>query len=129
MNPSVPDAGKIMLDLQMGNRYTWNIGTVYRWFDPIVIGDWGDFMGEYDDRVLDVFLENQLKLVPEVVAETREEAESFLEDCMATVFDSVDEVRAYFEEIADVSGISDEELLEESEVFVVGDGRFLVVEG
>lgn len=86
-------------------------------------------MGEYDDKVLDVFLENQLKLVPEAVAQTREEAEQFLEDCMAVVLGDIRQVREYFEEVADVAGLSDEELLEESEVFAVGDGRFLIVEG
>lgn len=86
-------------------------------------------MGEYDDKVLEVFLENQLKLVPEIVAETHEEAENFLEDCMAVVVGSIQEVREYFEEIADVDELSDEELMEESEVFAVGDGRYLIVEG
>ena len=42
-------------------------------------------MHEYDDAVLACFLENQLQLFPEEVASTEEEAESFLEDCMAVV--------------------------------------------
>lgn len=86
-------------------------------------------MGEYDDMILDAFLKQQLQLVPEVVAESREEAEEFLEDCMAVVCSSLTEVRAYFEEVADVTGMSDEDLLEQSEVFAIPDGRFLVVEG
>ena len=40
-------------------------------------------MHEYDDAVLECFLENQLQLFPENVAETPEEAEDFLEECMA----------------------------------------------
>ena len=49
-------------------------------------------MHEYDDAVLECFLENQLQLFPENVAETPEEAEDFLEECMAVVVDSLDEV-------------------------------------
>jgi hypothetical protein len=48
---------------------------------------------------------------------------------MAAVFRSIREVRDYFEEIADVSDLTDEELMEASEVFVIPDGRFLIVEG
>ena len=40
-------------------------------------------MYEYDDEVLDTFLENQSQLFPENVADTPEAAEEFLEDCMA----------------------------------------------
>ena len=40
-------------------------------------------MHEYDDAVLECFLENQSQLFPENVAETPEEAEEFLEECMA----------------------------------------------
>ena len=46
----------------------------------------------FDDAVLKCFLENQLQLYPEPVAETLEEADAFLEDCMAVVVDSVREV-------------------------------------
>ncbi len=83
----------------------------------------------YENKVLDVFLKNQLQLFPEIVAEDREEAEEFLEDCMAVVCDSIRDVREYFDEIADVSDMSDEELEQASEVFAIGDGRYLVVEG
>lgn len=86
-------------------------------------------MYEYDDEVLEYFLENQTQLFSEEVAQTPEEAEEFLSDCMAVVCKNLREVRAYFDEIADVSGMSDEELLEASEVFELPSGRFLVVEG
>ena len=77
-----------------------------------------------------VFLEKQLQLFDEPVAETLEEAEAFLEDCMAVVVDSLDEVRDYFEENgADIAEMTDDELEEASEVFPVSDGRYLVVEG
>ena len=80
-------------------------------------------MHEYDDAVLACFLENQLQLFPEEVASTEEEAESFLEDCMADVL-------AYFDEAGiDMDGADEETILEASEVFDIGDGRYLIVEG
>lgn len=87
-------------------------------------------MYEYDEECLKVFLEKQLQLFDEPVAETLEEAEAFLEDCMAVVVDSLDEVRDYFEENgADIAEMTDDELEEASEVFPISDGRYLVVEG
>ena len=52
-------------------------------------------MHEFDDDVLECFLENQLQLFPEKVAESLEEAEEFLEECMAVVVDSVEIGRAH----------------------------------
>lgn len=87
-------------------------------------------MYNYDDEVLEVFLENQGQLFPENVAETPEEAEEFLEDCMAVVCEDIHEVRDYFEDAgSDISGMSDDELLDQSEVFSMPSGRFLIVEG
>lgn len=87
-------------------------------------------MYEYDEECLNVFLKNQGQLFDEPVAETLEEAEAFLEDCMAVVVDSIEEVRDYFDESgADVEGMSDEELEEASEVFALPNGQYLVVEG
>nr|WP_317378675.1 glyoxalase [uncultured Faecalimonas sp.] len=87
-------------------------------------------MYEYDEDCLKVFLKNQSQLFDEPVAETLEEAEAFLEDCMAVIVDSLAEVREYFEENgADVEGMSDEELEEASEVFALPGGQYLVVEG
>ena len=42
-------------------------------------------MNEFDEECLNVFLENQSQLFEEAVAETLEDAEAFLEDCMAVV--------------------------------------------
>ena len=83
-------------------------------------------MHEYDDAVLRCCLENQGQLFPEDVAETTEEAEAFLEDCMAVVVDGPDEVEEYFEE----AGVDTEggNVLEADEVFDIGDGRYLIVE-
>ncbi|MBQ7954317.1 MAG: glyoxalase [Lachnospiraceae bacterium] len=87
-------------------------------------------MHEFDDAVLKCFLKKQLQLFPEPVAETMEEAEAFLEDCMAVVVDSVEEIMEYFEEEGiDMDGAGDEEILEAEEVFDIGDGRYLIVEG
>lgn len=87
-------------------------------------------MQEFDDMVLDVFLQNQAQLFDENVAETREEAESFLEDCMAVVVDSPEEVWNYFEEEGvDMEGADELQILNADEVFEIGDGRYLIVEG
>lgn len=84
---------------------------------------------EYDALVLETFLKNQTKLFDETVAETMEEAEVFLSDCMAQVFENIKEVRSYWEEEGvDMEAVSDEELKEELEVFAIPDGRYLVVE-
>ena len=85
-------------------------------------------MREYDDECLENFLEHQEQLLPERIVETPEEAEEFLEDCMAIVVKNIKEVRAYFEDEADIAGMSNEELLEASEVFALPSGRFLIVE-
>jgi len=83
-----------------------------------------------DETVIEYFLEHQLQLFPEEVAETVEEAEEFLEDCMAVVVDSADEVFEYFEEQGvDIDGADASSILEASEVFEIGDGRYLIVEG
>ncbi|MGN1198592.1 MAG: glyoxalase [Acetatifactor sp.] len=87
-------------------------------------------MPDFDEEVLKCFLKNQLQLFPEKVAETLEEAEDFLLDCMAVVVNSAAEVAEYFEEEGvDMDGASPEEILEADEVFEVGDGRYLIVEG
>lgn len=86
-------------------------------------------MHEYDDAVLECFLENQSQLFPEPVADSLEEAENFLEECMAVVVDSVDEVIEFFEdEGIDMEGAMGDEILEADEVFDIGDGRYLIVE-
>lgn len=87
-------------------------------------------MHEYDDAVLNCFLKKQSQLFTEDVVSNLEEAEAFLEECMAVVVDSIDEVLEYFEEAGiDTEGADGDEILEASEVFEVGDGRYLIVEG
>ncbi len=83
----------------------------------------------YKKEYLEYFLKNQKKLFDEEVAFDLEEAEEFLEECMAVVVPSMKKVRIYFEESGmDVSGMSDQELAEEAEVFALPDGNYLIVE-
>lgn len=80
----------------------------------------------YDRKVLKCFLDNQLKLFPEEVAFTEEEAKEFLEECFAVVVRGEREVLEYFEEVG--SDYDAENILDAAEVFDVGDGRYLIVE-
>lgn len=82
---------------------------------------------QYDKKVLRCFLEKQGQLFPEPVADNEEEAAFFLEDIMAVVVSSAQEAAEYFEEAGiDTEG---EDILTAAEVFAVGDGRYLIVEG
>ena len=84
----------------------------------------------FTEECINTFLENQEQLFPQAVAESYEAAEAFLEDCMAQVVDSIEEVREYLEESgADVEGLSVDELEDASEVFALPDGKYLIVEG
>jgi len=87
-------------------------------------------MHEFDDVVLNCFLKKQSQLFSEDVVSNLDEAEAFLEECMAVVVDSIEEVLEYFDEAGiDTEGAVGDEILEASEVFEVGDGRYLIVEG
>lgn len=87
-------------------------------------------MNQYDKECVEYFFEHQSRLFGKNILEDIEEAQEFLEDCMAVVCKNIKEVRAYFEEEgADIAEMSNEELKEASEVFTLPDGRFLVVEG
>lgn len=84
----------------------------------------------YTEESIEVFLKEQGRLYDEPVAETVEEAEEFLEDCMAVEVKNIKEVRKYLDEAgADVSGMSDEELEDACEVFALPSGGYLIVEG
>lgn len=84
----------------------------------------------YKKEYLEAFLKKQRQLFDEPVAETIEEADAFLDDCMAYVASNGKEVKAYFEENgADTSEMSSEELLSQPEVFEMPDGKYLIVEG
>ena len=82
-------------------------------------------MNEFSEECLITFLRNQEQLFPEPVAETVEEAEAFLEDCMAVVVDTLEEVKEYIEENRmDVDEMSMNQL-----VFALPNGQYLIVEG
>lgn len=84
----------------------------------------------YTKECVETFLKNQGQLFDEPVAENEAEARDFLEDCMAVVVDSIKEVKEYLEELgADVEGMTEEELLDQSEVFTLPHGKYLIVEG
>ena len=87
-------------------------------------------MSQYSKLCVETFLKNQGQLFDEKVAENYEEAEEFLEDCMAVVVKSMKDVKDYLDESGmDVTGMSDEEILEASEIFSLADGTYLIVEG
>ena len=89
-----------------------------------------DYDGEYSDEALKTFLKKQSQLFDEPVASNMEEAAVFLQDCMAIVVDSVEDLRDYFAESGmDAAGMSDDELVDSAEVFVLPSGGYLVVEG
>lgn len=84
---------------------------------------------EYTEECLKTFLKKQGQLFDEPVAETLEEAEEFLEDCMAVVVDSLEEALACLEESGmDVSGMTEDEVDEIAELFALDNGGYLIVE-
>ena len=84
----------------------------------------------YTEESVETFLKNQGQLFDEAVASSYEEAEEFLEDCMAVEVETMKEVRAYFDETgADISGRTEEELGEARGVFALPSGGYLLVEG
>lgn len=87
-------------------------------------------MSDFSDEVLYTFLAKQEQLFDEPVAENIEEADAFLEDCMAVIVDSLEEVKEYFEEEGvDVGNMSLDEFEEAQEVFKIPNGQYLIVEG
>ena len=68
----------------------------------------------YKKEYVQTFLEKQGQLFDEPVADDFEEAEAFLEDCMAVVLDSLKDVKKYLDGMgADVEGLSLKELEED----------------
>jgi len=86
-------------------------------------------MNEITREYAKFFLDNQDRLFDFPVAGDVEEAMEFLEDCMAMVFDHVDELIEYLDENGmDIMGMTEEEILDSSEVFQLPDGKLLLVE-
>ena len=86
-------------------------------------------MSEFDKMTVNYFMENQLQLFPEKVVDSYEEALEFLEDMCATVCKNKKEVLEYLDDAMDITGMSEEEVLSQEEVFALPDGRYLIVEG
>ena len=84
-------------------------------------------MATFDQKVIDCILKNQLQLFTEEVASTPEDADECHEEMFAVVVKGKRAVRKYFEEAG--VDMTDGDIMEASEVFDVGDGRFLIVEG
>jgi len=83
----------------------------------------------YDEATLKCFLDNQEKLFPQPVANTIEEADDFLTECMAVVCENVNEIWDFFdEEGLDLGEYTKKTIVDADEVFDIGDGRYLVVE-
>ena len=83
----------------------------------------------YTEECIQTFLEKQGQLFDEPVAETLEEADEFLDDCCAVIQDSKKDTLSYMKDNLDCEGMDDDEILESAEVFDIGDGRYLIVEG
>lgn len=80
------------------------------------------------EECANVFLREQEKLCGQKVVDTLEDAMEFLEENMAYVCRDIKELREYMEENMDITGLSDEELVQELEVFPLEGHRYLVVE-
>ena len=84
----------------------------------------------YKKEYLETFLKKQGQLFDEPVAGNLEEADEFLDECMAAVLDNMKQVKNYYDENGtDTSGMTEDELKNEAEVFSLPDGKFLIVEG
>lgn len=87
-------------------------------------------MDKHIDECAKVFLRDQKQLFDEPVAYDLEEAKEFLEDCMAVYCKDIKGLREVMDdEGMDVSDLSNDELLEQLEVFKLDNGGYFFVEG
>ncbi len=87
-------------------------------------------MDKHIDECAKVFLRDQKQLFDEPVAYDLEEAKEFLDDCMAVYCKDIKELREVMDdEGMDVSDLSNDELLEQLEVFRLDNGGYFFVEG
>ena len=87
-------------------------------------------MDKHIDECAKVFLRDQKQLFDEPVAYDLEEAKEFLEDCMAVYCKDIKELREVMDdEGMDVSDLSNDELLEQLEVFRLDNGGYFFLEG
>ena len=87
-------------------------------------------MDKHIDECAKVFLRDQKQLFDEPVAYDLDEAKEFLEDCMTVYCKDIKELREVMDdEGMDVSELSNDELLEQLEVFKLDNGGYFFVEG
>ena len=87
-------------------------------------------MDKHIDECAKVFLRDQKQLLDEPVAYDLDEAKEFLEDCMAVYCKDIKELREVMDdEGMDVCELSNDELLEQLEVFKLDNGGYFFVEG
>ena len=87
-------------------------------------------MDKHIDECAKVFLRDQKQLFDEPVAYDLEDAKEFLEDCMAVYCKDIKELREVMDdEGMDVCELSNDELLEQLEVFKLDNGGYFFVEG
>ena len=87
-------------------------------------------MDKHIDECAKVFLRDQKQLFDEPVAYDLDEAKEFLEDCMAVYCKDIKELREVMDdEGMDVCELSNDELLEQLEVFRLDNGGYFFVEG
>ena len=87
-------------------------------------------MDKHIDECAKIFLRDQKQLFDEPVAYDLEETKEFLEDCMAVYCKDIKELREVMDdEGMDVSDLSNDELLEQLEVFRLDNGGYFFVEG
>ena len=87
-------------------------------------------MDKHIDECAKVFLRDQKQLFDEPVAYDLDEAKEFLEDCMAVYCKDIKALREVMDdEGMDVSELSNDELLEQLEVFKLDNGGYFFVEG
>ena len=87
-------------------------------------------MDKHIDECAKVFLRDQKQLFDEPVAYDLDEAKEFLEDCMAVYCKDIKELREVMDDDGmDVSELSNDELLEQLEVFKLDNGGYFFVEG
>lgn len=86
-------------------------------------------MEGYERECAEVLLKEQERVFGEKVANNIEEAIEFLEDCFAVVLSDVEEIREYWDECGiDATGMTDDDILDADEVFMLPCGKYMVVE-
>jgi len=86
-------------------------------------------MEGYERECAEVLLKEQERVFGEKVANNIEEAIEFLEDCFAVVLSDVEEIREYWDECGiDAAGMTDDDILDADEVFMLPCGKYMVVE-